>query len=47
MPTSRRFLADGTDPVGDTPEHFGSYVRDELVKWAKVTAGIKRVTSDQ
>jgi tripartite-type tricarboxylate transporter receptor subunit TctC len=38
-----RFLADGTDPVGDTPEHFGIYVRDELTKWAKVAkaAGIK------
>ena len=44
MPDIReRFLADGTDPVGDTPEHFGSYIRDELAKWAKVAkaAGIK------
>ena len=39
-----RFLADGTDPVGDTPEHFGEYIRTELVKWAKVAraAGIKQ-----
>ena len=38
-----RFVADGADPVADTPEHFGAYIRDELVKWVKVAkaAGIK------
>ncbi|HKA41336.1 MAG TPA: tripartite tricarboxylate transporter substrate binding protein [Burkholderiales bacterium] len=38
-----RFLADGTDPVGNTPEEFGRYIRDETVKWTKVArdAGIK------
>jgi len=39
-----RFIADGADPVGDSPEHFGEYIRNELVKWAKVAkaAGIKQ-----
>jgi tripartite-type tricarboxylate transporter receptor subunit TctC len=38
-----RFMADGTDPIADTPEHFGEYIRTELVKWAKVAkaAGIR------
>jgi len=38
-----RFLVDGIDPIGDTPEHFATYIRDEIVKWAKVAkaAGIK------
>jgi tripartite-type tricarboxylate transporter receptor subunit TctC len=45
MPEVReRFLADGTDPVGNTPDEFGRYIRDETVKWAKVAreAGIKQ-----
>jgi tripartite-type tricarboxylate transporter receptor subunit TctC len=38
-----RLIADGTDPVGNTPEEFGRYLREEIVKWAKVAkdAGIK------
>jgi len=44
MPDVReRFVSDGTDPVGDTPEHFGAYIKSELVKWANVAkaAGIR------
>ena len=38
-----RLAADGTEPVGGTPEDFARYIREELVKWAKVAkaAGIK------
>ena len=38
-----RFVADGTDPVGNTPEEFARYIESEIVKWAKVAkaAGIK------
>jgi tripartite-type tricarboxylate transporter receptor subunit TctC len=38
-----RLAADGTEPVGNTPEEFARYIREELVKWAKVAkaAGIK------
>ena len=38
-----RFIADGTDPVGNSPEEFGRYIRDEIVKWTKVArdAGMK------
>lgn len=41
---TKRFIADGTDPIGDTPEQFAAYIRSELVKWAKVAqaAGIKQ-----
>lgn len=28
--------ADGAEPAGNTPEHFGIYIRNEHAKWAKV-----------
>jgi tripartite-type tricarboxylate transporter receptor subunit TctC len=31
-----RFAVEGVDPVGDTPEHFAAYIREEIVKWGKV-----------
>ncbi|MCC7484529.1 MAG: tripartite tricarboxylate transporter substrate binding protein [Burkholderiales bacterium] len=39
----QRFVADGTEPVGDTPGEFAAYVKSELVKWANVAkaAGVK------
>jgi tripartite-type tricarboxylate transporter receptor subunit TctC len=38
-----RLIADGTDPVGDTPEEFAAYIKSETDKWTKVikAAGIK------
>lgn len=37
MPDVReRFLGMALDPVGDTPEQFGAYIKSETVKWAKV-----------
>lgn len=38
-----RMLAVGLEPVGDPPEQFATYVRAEVVKWAKVIqqAGIR------
>ena len=38
-----RLAGDGAEPVGDSPEQFGQYIRSELVKWAKVAreAGIR------
>jgi tripartite-type tricarboxylate transporter receptor subunit TctC len=38
-----RFLADGADIVGSSPEEFGTYIASETAKWAKVikSAGIK------
>jgi tripartite-type tricarboxylate transporter receptor subunit TctC len=38
-----RFVADGGDAVGNTPEEFARYIRSEIDKWARVakTAGIK------
>ncbi len=31
-----RFTADGSEPVGRTPENFAAYIRSEIAKWAKV-----------
>jgi tripartite-type tricarboxylate transporter receptor subunit TctC len=38
-----RFLADGAEPVGSSPDEFAAYMRTETEKWAKVikAAGIK------
>jgi len=38
-----RFAALGTEPVGNTPEEFGRYLRAEMAKWSKVIkqAGVK------
>jgi tripartite-type tricarboxylate transporter receptor subunit TctC len=31
-----KFLQQGADPVGSTPEEFGEYMRTETAKWAKI-----------
>jgi tripartite-type tricarboxylate transporter receptor subunit TctC len=31
-----KFLAQGADPVGSTPEQFAAYMRSETTKWAEV-----------
>jgi tripartite-type tricarboxylate transporter receptor subunit TctC len=31
-----RLKADGSDPVGNSPEQFATFLRDEIAKWAKV-----------
>ena len=31
-----RFIAQGTDPVGSTPDEFGEYMRTETAKWARL-----------
>jgi tripartite-type tricarboxylate transporter receptor subunit TctC len=38
-----RLIADGTDPIGSTPEEFAQYIKSETDKWARVikAAGIK------
>jgi tripartite-type tricarboxylate transporter receptor subunit TctC len=38
-----RLAADGTDPVGNSPDEFARYIKSELTKWGKVArdAGIK------
>jgi len=39
----QKLAADGTDPVGSSPEEFARYIRSELTKWGKVArdAGIQ------
>jgi len=31
-----RLKADGSDPVGNSPEQYSTFVRDDIAKWAKV-----------
>jgi tripartite-type tricarboxylate transporter receptor subunit TctC len=31
-----RLASDGADPVGNSPEEFGAYIRRELARWARV-----------
>jgi tripartite-type tricarboxylate transporter receptor subunit TctC len=39
----KRFLSDGIEALGGTPEQFGTYVKSEIERWAKVVkdAGVK------
>jgi tripartite-type tricarboxylate transporter receptor subunit TctC len=44
MPDVReRFLAQGVEPVGSTPEQFGDHIRAQMAKWSEVVrkAGVK------
>ena len=44
MPDVReRFMAQGVEPLGSTPEQFGEHIRSQMAKWAKVVqdAGVK------
>jgi len=31
-----KFIQQGADPIGNTPDEFAKYMKDETVKWAKV-----------
>jgi len=31
-----RLVAQGAEPVGDSPEEFAQYIRSEAAKWGKV-----------
>ncbi|MBI2291549.1 MAG: tripartite tricarboxylate transporter substrate binding protein, partial [Betaproteobacteria bacterium] len=31
-----RFMSEGIEPIGGTPEQFGAFIRDEIDKYAKV-----------
>jgi tripartite-type tricarboxylate transporter receptor subunit TctC len=33
---NERLKAEGSDPVGSTPEQYATFLRDEIAKWAKV-----------
>jgi len=41
-----RLIGVGVEPVGNTPEQFGEYIRSEIAKWARVvkSAGIEPQT---
>lgn len=38
-----RLMNEGAEPVGNTPEQFGGFIKSEIAKWGKVfkAAGIK------
>ncbi len=31
-----KFIQQGADPIGNTPEEFGQYMKEETAKWAKI-----------
>ena len=33
---SEKLAAEGAEPVGDSPEHFGAFIRSEIDLWAGV-----------
>src|SRR5258706_16326843 len=35
-----KFLQQGADPVGSTPQEFAQYMRDETAKWAKLVKAV-------
>jgi tripartite-type tricarboxylate transporter receptor subunit TctC len=35
-----RFAADGSEPVGRTPDNFAAYIKSEIARWAKVVKEI-------
>ncbi len=42
MPDLRdRVVASGGELLGGTPEHAGTYVRNEIAKWGKVIAAAR------
>jgi tripartite-type tricarboxylate transporter receptor subunit TctC len=44
MPDVReRFMAQGVEPLGSTPEEFGEHIKSQMVRWGKVVrdAGVK------
>ncbi|VWX61272.1 conserved exported hypothetical protein [Burkholderiales bacterium 8X] len=36
-----KLVAQGAIPVGDSPEHFGEYIKDEIKKWGAVVRSAK------
>jgi tripartite-type tricarboxylate transporter receptor subunit TctC len=41
MPDVRqRLIAGGLDPVGDTPDAFGRFMRSEITKWSKISRDV-------
>jgi tripartite-type tricarboxylate transporter receptor subunit TctC len=34
--TARRFMAEGSTPVGSTPDQFGTHIKSEIAKWQKL-----------
>jgi Uncharacterized protein conserved in bacteria len=32
---TKRFLSEGSEPIGSTPEEFARYIKSEIAKWAK------------
>jgi tripartite-type tricarboxylate transporter receptor subunit TctC len=39
----QNLLAEGAEPVGNSPEQFGEFIKAEIAKWGKVirTAGLR------
>ncbi len=46
--TRKRVVADGSEPVGSSPEEFRKFLHAEIAKWAKLVkeSGIKVTSND-
>ena len=36
----KRLVAGGLDPVGDSPQEFGRFIRSEIAKWSKISKDV-------
>jgi len=41
--TAQRFAAEGSTPVGSTPDQFSAHIRSEVAKWRKLAKDAKLV----
>ena len=39
----QRLAADGSSPVGSTPDHFSAHIKSEIAKWQKLVRDAKLV----
>jgi len=43
---AKRLMADGSTPVGSTPEQFSAHIKSEIAKWRKVAKEAKLELSE-
>jgi len=47
-PETRKRMADfGLEPIGNTPEEFGAFVKEDIARWAKLVKEIGAKSSNR